>query len=31
LIGVRTLPARFAERLQKDGLDTSKDVRFEQG
>ena len=27
LIDVRTLPARFAERLQKDGLDTSKPLR----
>jgi len=27
LIDVRTLPSRFAERLQHDGLDTSKPVR----
>jgi hypothetical protein len=28
LIDVRTLPARFAERLKQDGLDTSKPVRI---
>ena len=28
LIDVRTLPPPFAERLQRDGLDTSKPVRI---